>query len=433
MQPKLRAGRLPRPISEAGAGEDMRQLGARRQLQPAADTSESRNGGCKIDHPCYPPAHPPSLPSHPLITSNSPTACGPPPAIMSLVNLSHVCSHLQNASMARLGLTSIPYTRLHLSLSLLLHKQGFLSQVKLGGPSPPASCLPPGALREQIKLTDDTISQHEVSAKDLWKSKAQLEKDGWDSVVANFLMQHEGKASDDLRAEGLSEEEMQIAEAHSSMLAEARAEVQKWMLKQEQERQEREREREKNKDGDNYEDQEPPLSPRAWLALENTRVKSTLLRTGFDYAALRQFAGNENSQRTYRDLDRDGISVSAMGLEIENQPWDRRPHHGPDMLDKEGVVTQSNRASRRLWLGMKYWDGLPVLKKARMLSKPTKRIWLNAHELGGLTRGKGAFKQQIKPLTQVGEIMAISTDKGIMEVRECAERRIGGMVLCRIW
>jgi ribosomal protein S8 len=82
---------------------------------------------------------------------------------------------------------------------------------------------------------------------------------------------------------------------------------------------------------------------------------------------------------------------------------------------------------------LKYWDGVPVLRKARMLSKPTKRIWLNAQELGGLVRGKGAFKEQIKPLTQVGEIMVISTDRGIMEVRECVERRIGGMVLCRIW
>lgn len=279
-----------------------------------------------------------------------------------------------------------------------------------------------------MKFADDSHIPHQrIAAKDVWKSKAQLENDGWDSVIANFLMDHESKSRDDLLEEGLSEEEVQIVETHASMLAEARTEVQKWMLKQEQDRQERSRQRETDKE------LEPGLSSQARLALEKTNIKSTLLRTGFDYATLQHFAGNENSQRTLRDLNRDGVTVSAMGLEIENQPWERPPHQDPDHLDDEGVVTQSNRASRRLWLGMKYWDGLPVLKKARMLSKPTKRIWLNAHELGGLTRGKGAFKEQIKPLTQVGEIMVISTDKGIMEVRECAERRIGGMVLCRIW
>ena len=344
--------------------------------------------------------------------------------------------------MARLGLTSIPYTRLHLSLSLLLQKQGFLSQVKLGGPSPPASCFPPGTLREQISLTNDKSvmyidSQHKLKPDDRLKSKAQLEKDGWDSVVANFLMRHESKALDVLLAEELSEEGIRIAKTHASMLAEARAEVQKWMLVQEKARQERERMREEafreNDQANKYQELEPRLSSQAWKALENNNVKSTLLRTGFEYDILKHFAGDENSERKYRDFDRDGVTVSAMGLDIENQQWDRPPHHDIDSIAEEGVVTQSNRASRRLWLGMKYWDGLPVLRKARMLSKPTKRIWLNAHELGGLTRGKGAFKEQIKPLTQVGEIMVISTDKGIMEVRECAERRIGGMVLCRIW
>lgn len=163
--------------------------------------------------------------------------------------------------------------------------------------------------------------------------------------------------------------------------------------------------------------------------MENTKVKSQLLRDGFAEETLRHFAGPNNSRRTIRDLNRDGITISAMGIDIHNQPW-----QPPETRDEdEGIVTQENRSSRRLWLGLKYWEGVPVLRKAKMLSKPTKRIWLNAQELGGLVRGKGAFKEQIKPLTQVGEVMVISTDRGLMEVRECVERKIGGMVLCRIW
>ncbi|THY55879.1 ribosomal protein S8 [Aureobasidium pullulans] len=177
---------------------------------------------------------------------------------MSLVNLAHVCSHMQNASLARLGLTSIPLSRMHLSLSLLLQKQGFLSTVTLGGPTPPAKLLPP---------------------------------------------------------------------AHT----------------------------------------EEATSP--------TTQKS--------------------------------------------------------IVEQVEEVTQQNRASRRLWLGMKYWDGEPVLRKMKLLSKPTKRIWLSSDELGEIVRGKDC--KFIRGLRQVGECIFVSTDKGLMEARECVERKTGGQVLCRVW
>ena len=345
---------------------------------------------------------------------------------MSLVNLSHVCSHLQNASLAKLGLTSIPYTRLHLSLSLLLQKQGFLSQVKLGGASPPASCFPAGSLRQQhLSRFQQSTERVREDSEHLWKSKQQLEKDGWDSIAANFLMQYEGRPAEALKAEGLSEESINVLEAHASMLKEARAEVQKWMPPTDPPR------------GDTIEQRtlHQQQLARGRRNVESSRSKAQLLREGFSEQTLRHFAGPEESKRTYRDLARDGVTISAMGVDIHNQPWEppESEDHDPDGLDAEGVVTQANRATRRLWLGLKYWDGVPVLRKARMLSKPTKRIWLNARELGGIVRGRGAFKEQIKPLTQVGEIMVISTDRGIMEVRECAERRIGGMPICRIW
>ncbi|KAL1303812.1 hypothetical protein AAFC00_000273 [Neodothiora populina] len=177
---------------------------------------------------------------------------------MSLVNLSHVCSHLQNASLARLGLTSIPLSKLHLGLAIHLQKQGFLATVNLGGPSPPAKLLPPS-------------------------------------------------------------------------------------------------------------------------------------ESAFTTAALKS----------------------------------------PSVLEEVEKVTQENRATRRLWLGMKYWDGEPVLRKMKMESKPTKRIWLNSLELGNIVRGRDA--QFVRGMRGVGECLFVSTDQGIMEARECVERKIGGMVLCRVW
>jgi len=152
---------------------------------------------------------------------------------MSLVNLSHVCSHLQNASLARLGLTSIPYTRLHLSLALLLHKQGFLSHVKLGGAAPPASAFPAAPIPDNHRITSaphgdrNPYSQeaalHEMvhsqkSAEDLQRegfgqdsidfavehsllTADQLAKDGWDTHAINFILEHGSKSTDQLTSE----------------------------------------------------------------------------------------------------------------------------------------------------------------------------------------------------------------------------------------
>lgn len=35
-------------------------------------------------------------------------------------------------------------------------------------------------------------------------------------------------------------------------------------------------------------------------------------------------------------------------------------------------------------------------------------------------------------LRSPGESLYLSTDKGIMEARECVEKKMGGLVLCRV-
>lgn len=373
---------------------------------------------------------------------------------MSLVNLAHVCSHLQNASLARLGLTSIPYTRLHLSLSLLLQKQGFLSQVKLAGPSPPASCFPPGADGRYITAhPHHDRGQHTPEAALQWivgqgaggtaealrskgfgeaaidfamtkreKSKAQLEKDGWNEIAAEFLLKNNAKSAEQMLAAGLDDNAIAIMEQYRPQLEACAERVREWYP-----------------DRAEFEDKEAK-NAEAGLRIRrsyDTVLRRTLLdqtaRTDFDHDTLRYFAG-DSRYLTERQLAVEGIDVDAMGLTIPNQPFDPpAPEYAADpwQLEEEGVVTQANRASRRLWLGLKYWDGMPVLRKAKLVSKPTKRIRLDAKSLGDLIRGKRAG--EVKPLAQVGEIMAIKTELGVLEIRECVERKLGGQVLCRIW
>ncbi|KAL9046866.1 MAG: hypothetical protein Q9214_000415 [Letrouitia sp. 1 TL-2023] len=179
---------------------------------------------------------------------------------MSLVLLSHACSHLQNASMARLGLTSIPSTNQLHTLMLCLQRQGFISAVAIGGPDPP----PPDSLY-------------------------------------------------------------------------------------------------------------PTLHPFS--------------------SSSESFSSSKNSNTT-------------------------------------PAITQSNVASRRLWVGLKYWNNEPVLKKMGMVSKPTRRIWMGYKDLDALSKGQRSG--YVKGLRALGESMFVTTDRGIMELRECIEKKTGGMILCRV-
>ena len=61
-----------------------------------------------------------------------------------------------------------------------------------------------------------------------------------------------------------------------------------------------------------------------------------------------------------------------------------------------------------------------------MVSKPTKRVWMDVEGLGRIVRGREAGF--VKGLTKPGECLFVSTDKGVLEARECVERKVGGML-----
>ncbi|KAH0538252.1 hypothetical protein FGG08_005123 [Glutinoglossum americanum] len=118
-------------------------------------------------------------------------------------------------------------------------------------------------------------------------------------------------------------------------------------------------------------------------------------------------------------LQRSGF-LSSLTLGTPRTPHDPAP------------VTQSNVSSRRLWVGLKYYPvtNEPLITKVSMVSKPTKRIWMGADGFGRLVRG--GDEGCVRGLRNPGECLFVSTDRGVMEIREAARRKIGGMVLCRV-
>ncbi len=92
-------------------------------------------------------------------------------------------------------------------------------------------------------------------------------------------------------------------------------------------------------------------------------------------------------------------------------------------------VTTANVATRRLWLGLKYWNNKPVLNRLEPVSKPSRLVTAKLGDLERVSRGFDVRK--LKGL-ELGETMFVSTDLGVLEIREAVERKVGGLVLCRV-
>lgn len=93
-------------------------------------------------------------------------------------------------------------------------------------------------------------------------------------------------------------------------------------------------------------------------------------------------------------------------------------------------ITQSNVASRRIWLSLKYWQSGPVLQKMIPISKPKQKLNLDVTNLRSVILGQR--RKHIDGLRSPGECLFLSTDQGLMESRECVEKKVGGLVLCRV-
>ncbi|KAK4245062.1 ribosomal protein S8 [Corynascus novoguineensis] len=108
-----------------------------------------------------------------------------------------------------------------------------------------------------------------------------------------------------------------------------------------------------------------------------------------------------------------------------------RPPEEPSGTPSEAdeAVTSANVATRRLWVGLKYWNNEPVLRKMTPVSKPSRLVTATVPELEKVARG--FHIGQVKGLT-LGETLFLSTDRGILEVREALARKTGGLVLCRV-
>lgn len=118
--------------------------------------------------------------------------------------------------------------------------------------------------------------------------------------------------------------------------------------------------------------------------------------------------------------------------QLQEAPWDAYPDPSQRQeADRDTVDIPTNPAQQRVWVGLKYWRNEPVISKIEMVSKPSRRVRVEVEDLDKIVRGKRS--SFVEGLTRPGECLFLFTKTGLLEAREAMERRVGGMVLCRVW
>ena len=88
-------------------------------------------------------------------------------------------------------------------------------------------------------------------------------------------------------------------------------------------------------------------------------------------------------------------------------------------------------SQKRIWLGLKYRGGLPVLRNMSLISKPSKRVHVTNLELGRILTGRRAVNVAG---VGVGEILMVHTDEipsRVMEGWEAWRAGHGGELIIR--
>ena len=95
-----------------------------------------------------------------------------------------------------------------------------------------------------------------------------------------------------------------------------------------------------------------------------------------------------------------------------------------EVLKNEGFISSyhiekkdNNKVS--LFVDLKYYEGTPVIREIKRVSKPGRRVYSSATSIPRIQNGLG--------------LAIISTNKGIMSDIEARKNNVGGEIICRVF
>ena len=95
-----------------------------------------------------------------------------------------------------------------------------------------------------------------------------------------------------------------------------------------------------------------------------------------------------------------------------------------DVLADEGYIrgyekTSSTDGHGAIEISLKYFDGVPVIKELKRISKPGRRVYLGVKDIPQVRQGLG--------------VSIVSTPQGVMSDANARANNVGGEVICTVF
>ena len=95
-----------------------------------------------------------------------------------------------------------------------------------------------------------------------------------------------------------------------------------------------------------------------------------------------------------------------------------------DVLASEGYIrgyekTVGKDGHPAIEISLKYYEGTPVIRELKRISKPGRRVYMGATDIPAVRQGLG--------------VSIVSTSKGVMSDANARQHNVGGEVLCTVF
>ena len=95
-----------------------------------------------------------------------------------------------------------------------------------------------------------------------------------------------------------------------------------------------------------------------------------------------------------------------------------------DVLADEGYIrgyekTSSDDGHGAIEISLKYFDGIPVIRELKRISKPGRRVYLGVKDIPQVRQGLG--------------VSIVSTPQGVMSDANASAKNVGGEVICTVF
>lgn len=100
----------------------------------------------------------------------------------------------------------------------------------------------------------------------------------------------------------------------------------------------------------------------------------------------------------------------------------------------EASPEQFNAASevqRRIWADLKYREDRPVLYNIELISKPSRKIFMDPKEILMLCSGRRVQRQNPLRMGEIAVVKTSSKEHEWLEAREAVQLGLNGEVICR--